>query len=136
MRHWGRDQFRRRRGALGVLIAATAFAMAGSLTNGGTPAGAALTGIQKIQHVVVIMQENRSFDHYFGTYPGADGIPMDGNGVPTVCNTDPVTKECVKPYHNISKKNQGGPHNHADHVTAVDGGLMDGFIRPPKETEH
>src|SRR5436305_14585750 len=30
-------------------------------------------GIHKIQHVVVIMQENRSFDSYFGTYPGADG---------------------------------------------------------------
>ncbi|HSP08090.1 MAG TPA: alkaline phosphatase family protein, partial [Candidatus Dormibacteraeota bacterium] len=28
-----------------------------------------LTGIHKIQHVVVIMQENRSFDQYFGTYP-------------------------------------------------------------------
>jgi phospholipase C len=25
--------------------------------------------------VIVIMQENRSFDSYFGTYPGADGIP-------------------------------------------------------------
>src|SRR5262245_54663251 len=33
------------------------------------------TGIHKIQHVVVIMQENRTFDNYFGTYPGADGIP-------------------------------------------------------------
>ena len=30
-------------------------------------------GIHKIKHVVVIMQENRSFDEYFGTYPGADG---------------------------------------------------------------
>jgi phospholipase C len=34
-------------------------------------------GIHKIQHVIVIMQENRSFDSYFGTYPGADGIPAD-----------------------------------------------------------
>ena len=32
-------------------------------------------GIHKITHVVVIMQENRSFDEYFGTFPGADGIP-------------------------------------------------------------
>ena len=47
------------------------------------------TGIHKIQHVVVIMQENRSFDSYFGTFPGADGIPHDGNGVPTVCSPDP-----------------------------------------------
>ena len=33
------------------------------------------TGLGKIQHVVVIMQENRSFDEYFGLYPGADGLP-------------------------------------------------------------
>ena len=45
-------------------------------------------GIHKIRHIVVIMQENRSFDTYFGTYPGADGIPMQ-NGVPTVCVNDP-----------------------------------------------
>src|SRR5690348_15621210 len=32
-------------------------------------------GIHKIRHVVIIMQENRSFDNYFGTYRGAVGIP-------------------------------------------------------------
>jgi len=26
-------------------------------------------GIQKIKHVIVVMQENRSFDNYFGTFP-------------------------------------------------------------------
>jgi phospholipase C len=31
-----------------------------------------LAGIHKIRHVIWIMQENRSFDNYFGTYPGAD----------------------------------------------------------------
>ena len=41
-------------------------------------------GIHKIKHVIIIMQENRSFDSYFGTFPGADGIPMQG-GKPTVC---------------------------------------------------
>src|SRR5437588_9749844 len=39
------------------------------------PAEAIPSGIQKIRHVVIIMQENRSFDSYFGTFPGADGIP-------------------------------------------------------------
>ena len=34
-------------------------------------------GIHKIKHVVVIMQENRSFDSYFGTYPGAAGLPKN-----------------------------------------------------------
>ncbi len=49
------------------------------------------SGIHKIRHVVVIMQENRSFDSYFGTYPGADGIPMK-NGKPAVCVPDPATR--------------------------------------------
>ena len=30
-------------------------------------------GFQKIQHIVFIIKENRSFDHYFGLFPGADG---------------------------------------------------------------
>ncbi len=29
---------------------------------------------QKVKYVFVLFQENRSFDHYFGTYPGANGI--------------------------------------------------------------
>ncbi len=54
-------------------------------------------GIHKIKHVIVIQQENRSFDSYFGTFPGADGIPMQ-NGKPTVCVNDPATGACVAPY--------------------------------------
>ncbi len=81
----------------------------------------------KIKHIVVIMQENRSFDQYFGTYPGADGIPMQ-NGVPTVCVTDPKTRQCVKPYHNPKDINAGGPHAAASAKADIDGGKMDGFI--------
>ena len=81
----------------------------------------------KIKHIIVIMQENRSFDQYFGTYPGADGIPMK-NGVPTVCVNDPKTKTCMKPYHDSADINSGGPHSEADAVTDLDGGKMDGFI--------
>src|ERR1700731_1272342 len=62
---------------------------------------ASLTGIHKIKHVIVIMQENRSFDSYFGIYPGADGIPMK-NGVPTVCEPDPATGACQAPYHDTA----------------------------------
>src|SRR5271165_5828484 len=50
-------------------------------------------GVHKIKHVVVIQQENRSFDNYFGTFPGADGIPMQ-DGRPTVCVPDPASGEC------------------------------------------
>src|SRR5713226_36066 len=30
-------------------------------------------GVEKIQHIVFIVKENRTFDNYFGTFPGADG---------------------------------------------------------------
>ena len=87
-----------------------------------------LVGIHKIRHVVIIMQENRSFDSYFGTYPGADGIPMK-NGVPTVCVPDPLRRTCVRPYHDTADRNAGGPHDHSDAVRDIAGGLMNGFIR-------
>jgi len=32
---------------------------------------------QQVKYVFVLFQENRSFDHYFGTYPGANGIPAN-----------------------------------------------------------
>ena len=86
-----------------------------------------LQGIHKIQHVVIIMQENRSFNSYFGTYPSADGIPMK-NGVPTVCSPDPDTKQCVKPYHDPSVTNTGGGHGVGAYLTDLDGGKMDGFV--------
>src|SRR5216684_9311771 len=73
------------------------------------------------------MQENRSFDSYFGTYPGADGIPMQ-NGVPTVCVPDPKTNTCVKPYHLAKDVNAGGPHAQSAATTDMNGGKMDGFI--------
>jgi phospholipase C len=89
----------------------------------------ALTGIHKIRHVIVIMQENRSFDSYFGTYPGAEGIPRDAAGKPTVCVPDPRKNRCVAPYHGSADHNGGGPHRAVDAVDDIDGGRMDGFIR-------
>ncbi|HLZ70384.1 MAG TPA: alkaline phosphatase family protein [Dehalococcoidia bacterium] len=80
-----------------------------------------------LQHVIVIMQENRSFDSYFGTFPGADGIPMQ-NGVPSVCLPDPQSGTCVAPYHDANDQNAGGPHGATDARDDVDGGKMDGFI--------
>jgi len=87
-------------------------------------------GIHKIKHVIIIMQENRSFDSYFGTYPGADGIPMK-DGRPTVCVPNP-DGGCTRPYHDTADINGGGPHSHQNSVADIDGGRMDGFIRERK----
>jgi phospholipase C len=97
------------------------------------PAGAAsatgaASGIHKIKHVVVIMQENRSFDSYFGTYPGADGIPMKG-GRPTACVPDPLRGTCVRPFHDHHDVNYGGPHEQNAFTTDLNGGAMNGFVR-------
>ena len=84
-------------------------------------------GIHKIKHVIIVMQENRSFDTYFGTYPGAAGIPMS-HGRPAVCVPKPGGG-CGRPYHLIADLNTGGPHGVPDIPADVDGGKMDGFIR-------
>jgi phospholipase C len=92
------------------------------------PHARTLAGIHKIRHVVVIMQENRSFDSYFGTYPGADGLPRrDGRFLS--CAPDPKTHHCLRSYHDTNDRNSGGPHEHLDAVKDVNGGKMDGFVR-------
>ncbi len=74
------------------------------------------------------MQENRSFDHYFGTFPGAEGIPMR-NGRPAVCVPDLILGRCVPPYHTSSQLHEGGPHNQRRSEMDVNGGAMNGFVR-------
>jgi len=115
-----------------VLGWTSASASAGANPSAGNSATRAPSaGIRKIKHVVVIMQENRSFDSYFGTYPGANGIPMQ-NGKPTVCSPNPTTQVCEPPYHDAHDVNQGGPHAAPDAVADINGGKMDGFIRQQK----
>jgi phospholipase C len=83
--------------------------------------------VHKIKNIVMIMQENRSFDEYFGTFPGADGIPMKG-GVPSVCIPDKAAHHCVRPFHDPSLIHDGGPHTEDDSIADIDGGAMDGFV--------
>jgi len=112
-----------------ALCAALVAACASSTTSSsgpGKPSPSATPGIDKINHVVVIMQENRSFDTYFGTYPGADGIPM-ANGQPTVCLPAP-SGACDKPFHDGADVNGGGPHGQANAAADINGGKMDGFV--------
>jgi phospholipase C len=90
-------------------------------------------GIHKIKHVVVIMQENRSFDSYFGTFPGADGFPTDDDGHLNVCASDPRTGGCDFPYHNSNQVNGGALHNGGSARADIDGGRMDGFVRTAEQ---
>jgi phospholipase C len=122
----------RKRG--GAISATLAFAVVAAACGSGSSNS---EGIHKIKHIVMIMQENRSFDHYFGTFPGADGIPMS-HGVPTVCAPDPARGDCVKPSLDHSDVNGAGPHGSVAARTDINHGKMDGFIaagqtKRPKE---
>jgi phospholipase C len=86
-------------------------------------------GLRTLTHLIFIVQENRSFDHYFGTFPGADGIPTKPNGTFDVCIPDKFQGgACVRPYRSHALKFDGGPHTHAAAVADVNGGAMDGFV--------
>ncbi len=113
-------------GAVMALVASVAFTatVQAQEVPSGRPGGTApaQTGIHKIKHIIVILQENRTFDSYFGTYPGADGIP------PGVCVPDPFHGGCVKPFVDHNDSNMGGPHADKAFTADVDGGKMDGFV--------
>jgi phospholipase C len=127
-----------RRAVAGVLLAAVAVAAVELASTGGavpatatarTTPSVAQGGIHKIRHIVIIMQENRSFDSYFGTYPGADGIPgLAGNMGKVPCVPDPARHDCQKPYHDSAMSNAGGPHMAIDAIRDMNGGKMNGFI--------
>ena len=75
---------------------------------------------------VVLMMENRSFDHYLGWLPGADGR-QDGLAYTTNDGQTLAT-------HRLAPDFQGCAFNDPDHSweggrTQVNGGAMDGFLR-------
>jgi len=115
-------------------LAATAAALAcgiaasPALAAPATHGASRFVGIHKIRHIVVIMQENRSFDSYFGTYPGADGFPRR-HGKIAVCVPDPRGGPCQRPFYDAANRNFGGPHDHIDAVKDIAGGKMTGFIQ-------
>lgn len=84
-------------------------------------------GLEKIEHLIFVVQENRSFDHYFGTYPGADGLTfVDGRSAD--CVPDPVLggESCM--YHSDADLFKGGPHNRRAAVASIRAGTMDGHV--------
>jgi phospholipase C len=83
---------------------------------------AVVAGIHKIKHVIVIMQENRSFDYYFGTFPGAVGINKE------VCLPDPRNGGCRRPWVDHHDSNGNDPHAEFPFRGDVNGGKMNGFV--------
>lgn len=81
-----------------------------------------------ITHLVVITQENRSFDHYFGRL--AVSGQSDAEGWPaSFTNADPAGQP-VAPFHLMSAcLPQDPPHQSAAMMAGWDHGAMDGFVK-------
>jgi phospholipase C len=85
----------------------------------------------EIEHIVVVMQENHSFDNYFGALGRGDGFTMGADGKPTnTCKAADGTP--VRAFHmeNTCPVNNPSQNWNASH-TQWDNGAMDGFVRSP-----
>jgi phospholipase C len=100
-----------------MLLALAGCAGGGSFAPGSPPT--IPPGFSKIQHIVIIVQENRTVDNLFNGFPGADTVTSgkDSFGRTIVLKPSPLE----------------GPfdvrHSHADFTTAYNGGSMNGFDR-------
>ena len=108
------------------------------------PAGQTGT-LEDVKHIVVLMQENRSFDHYFGTLRGVRGfsdpraVKLYGSGAPVFqqpnLNSQGATQSpaAILPFHpsaaNLGQQFLGGlPHAWADAHAAWNGGRNDRWV--------
>jgi phospholipase C len=81
---------------------------------------------QKIHHVFVLVQENHTFDNYFGTYPGANGFSSATSAA--LNQYDPVSGVTVKPF-KVTDPDELGPDNDREVTIAKeDGGVMDKWV--------
>ena len=74
-------------------------------------------GIGRVKHIVFIVKENRTFDTYFGTFPGVDGATT---GKLSTGKTIPLRHGPDVTPHDID-------HSYQAAVEAIDGGAMDKF---------
>ena len=79
-----------------------------------------------IEHFVVLMQSGHSFDNYFGTYPGADGL------APDTCmkfySGATSDEGCVRPFHLEHPLPDPLDHDESIYVRQLHQGKMDGFV--------
>jgi len=71
-----------------------------------------------IKHVIILIKENRSFDHLFGLFPGVNGA--------TTANDYGTTRPLTRGFLRTPGKL---PHHYSDALKDYDGGKMDGFNR-------
>ncbi len=104
---------------------AAALALCVAIATTCAPAAAAGEAQTPIRHLVVLMQENHSFDNYFGTFAGANGIP-DKTCMPVGRSGKGA---CVRPFRLGGRAVPDLGHDRRTHDLQYAGGRMDGFVR-------
>ena len=122
---------------LSIVLCAAAASLAACAGNGASFSGNGLpfvshrgSGSSPIQHVIIIVQENRSFDNLFATFPKANGQAW---GLEKLKNKGKWIDKKVnlKEQPLLPSSNQDIGHCYYSFVTAYDGGKMDGFDLEP-----
>ncbi|MGH9560740.1 MAG: phospholipase C, partial [Terracidiphilus sp.] len=107
----------------------------GASSSGASPGPSACATLTDIKHVVILIQENRSFDHYFGSYKGVRGFSDASLAFqqPDPSNTasSPVGK--LLPFHIDNSKLSAActpdiTHDWVPQHQSWDNGAMDGFV--------
>lgn len=123
-----------RAGALGTAALSTWAAVSSRLvTRALAQSSASCASLGDIQHIVILIQENRSFDHYFGTYRGVAGF-QDPNALPGVFGQAgyPTASDRLYPFH-LDTSNGGECVNDINHSWGPQhaywsGGAMNQFV--------
>src|SRR5581483_8091526 len=105
-----------RGGASGGATLATWSLMSGRLVEKALAASAGSCGsLKDIEHIVILIQENRSFDHYFGTHKGVRGF-QDPHAIPGVFGQAgyPTASQRLYPFH-LDTSAGGDCTNDIDH---------------------
>lgn len=102
--------------SVGLIVTGWATAVCvGQASSGNSPS--IPPGMNQIQHIVFMIKENRSFDNYFGTYPGANGA-----------TSGPISNGTIVPLSHQTGATLSDPgHQFYDARAAIDGGKMDGY---------
>jgi len=123
---------------IGVGTAATGLSgllLPGCGGGGSSPGPSVCSKLTDIEHVVIFIQENRSFDHYFGSYRGVRGFSDQSPAFqqPDPANTTNPPAGVLLPFHLDSSKTNAActhdiTHDWVPQHQSWDSGAMDGFV--------
>ena len=106
---------------LGLVLAAVPAAASSSAS----PPSAQHQAVTPVKHFIFLMQGGRTFDNYFGTYPGADGLSA---GTCQLRVTGKPADGCVKPFLLRGGHLPSLSANNTIIANQYNGGKMDGFV--------